>query len=218
MSRTVIHAGRMPSASDGATDSPVSRAGTGEVRLAALALGGTALLALVCLVVFYVVHGPFGTVNDLANAGIGWLALVLAVLVRRADRHGWQGDAAVLAAAAGAVGMTWGSWLVVTDRTGFYLAGLVSTLGLAAIGLWMLLAQAASARTAVLRRGPARLGRVVGWLLTGGVLALPGVLAGVDDFGGAQWHSHVAEASAWFGAYVLLPVWTARLARHLRRG
>jgi hypothetical protein len=49
------------------------------------------------------------------------------------------------------------------------------------------------------------------------VLALPGLLAGVDDLADARWHSHLGEAGAWLGAYVLLPVWSVRLARHLRR-
>ncbi|MBC9820801.1 hypothetical protein [Terrabacter sp. MAHUQ-38] len=217
MSRNVIHRRRMPSATHGAAASPTSRDAAGEIRLAALALGGTALLALVCLVLLYVVHGPFGTVNDLANAGIGWLALVLAALVRGADHEGRQADGAVLAAAAGAVGLTWGSYLVITETTGFYLAGLVSTLGLASLGGWMLLAHRASGAVGLLGTGPERLGRVVGWLLAGGVLALPGVLAGVDDIADAQWHSYLAQASAWLGAYVLLPVWSLRVARHLRR-
>jgi hypothetical protein len=188
-----------------------------EIRSAALALGGTAVLALVCLVVFFVVQGPFGAVNDLANAGIGWLVLVLAALVRRADRDGWQADGAVAAAAAGAAAMTWGSWLVITGRTGFHLAGLVSTLGVAAVGLWMLLAHAASGPAGVLRRGPARLGRLTGALMAVGVLALPGVLSGVDDLAEAPWHSVVAEAIAWLGAYVLLPTWCLRLAGPPRR-
>jgi hypothetical protein len=187
------------------------------VRLAALALAATLVVALVCLILLYVVGGVFGTVNDWANALVGWWVLLLAVLVRREDGGGWPANAAVGAATAGAVGLTWGTWLVVTDTTGFYLAGLVSTLGLAGVGAWMVLAHKASGAVGLLGTGPAQLGRVVGWLLVGGALALPGVLTGVDDFAEAQWHSYVAQASAWLGAYVLLPAWSVRLARHLRR-
>jgi hypothetical protein len=81
----------------------------------------------------------------------------------------------------------------------------------------MLLAHAASGPAGVLRRGPARLGRLTGALMAVGVLALPGVLSGVDDLAEAPWHSVVAEAIAWLGAYVLLPTWCLRLAGPPRR-
>jgi hypothetical protein len=187
-----------------------------DVRLAAaLALGVTSLAALGCLLIMFAGVEPLGTVNDYLNGAIGWLALALALRVRRRHRGGPAGDAAVVAAAAGAVGLSWGSWLVITGTTGYYLAGLVSTLGIAAIGLWLLLAGAASGRSGVL--GPrgvrGRLARVTGWLMVTGVLALPGVLSGVDDLGAAPWHSVVAEACAWLGVYVLLPIWCAGLRR-----
>jgi hypothetical protein len=185
--------------------------------LVALALAATALVAVGCLVLLYAVGGVFGAVNDWANALLGCWVLLLAVLVRLDGAGGRRADVAPAAAAAGAVGLAWGTWLVVTQTTGFYLAGLVSTLGLAGVGAWLLLADAASARAGRPATGPVVLGRLTGWLLLGGVLALPGLLAGVDDLADAQWHSHLAEAGAWLGAYVLLPVWSVRLARHLRR-
>jgi hypothetical protein len=190
-----------------------------DVRVAALVLGSTALAAFACLLLMFAGVEPLGTVNDYLNGAIGWLALALAVLVRRRHRGGPLGDAAVLAAAAGAVGMSWGSWLVITGTTGYYLAGLVSTVGIAAIGLWLLLAGAASGRAGAAGAGPVRLvtlgrpGRVTGWLMLAGILALPGVLSGVVDLGAAPWHSVVAEACAWIGLYVLLPMWCAGLRR-----
>lgn len=217
MSHSLIRRSRMPSPFLREGRPVASARRQGALRLAALALAATLVVAVVCLTLLYVVGGVFGTVNDWANALAGCWALLLAVLVRREDDGGWPANAAVGAAAAGAVGLTWGTWLVVTETTGFYLAGLVSTLGLASLGAWMLLAHRASGADGLLGAGPARLGRVVGWLMVGGLLALPGALAGVDDFADARWHSYLAEASAWLGAYVLLPVWSVRLARHLRR-
>jgi hypothetical protein len=217
MSHSLIRRTRMPSSSARDHRTSTSPRLQDALRLAALALASTAVVAVVCLTLLYVVGGVFGTVNDWANALVGWWMLLLAVLVRLERGGGWQANAAMGAAAGGAVGLTWGTWLVVTDTTGFYLAGLVSTLGLASLGAWMLLAHTASGTVGLLGTGPARLGRVLGWLMVGGLLALPGALAGVDDVADAQWHSHLAEASAWLGAYVLLPVWSVRLARHLRR-
>jgi hypothetical protein len=176
------------------------------VRLAALALGGTAVTAFVCLLAMFGGVPGAGTLNDYLNAAIGWLALAVAVLVRRRDASGWGGDVATVAAAAGAVLMTWGSWLVITDTTGYVLAGLVSTLGLSAIGSWLLLVHTKN------RDGTPTLGRAAGAVMATGVLALPGVLQGIDDYSGAPWHVYAAGV-AWLGAYALLPAWCARLAR-----
>jgi hypothetical protein len=217
MSHSVIRRTGVPSSSLGGDRPSASQRLRDAVRLAALALAATAIVAVVCLTLLYVVGGIFGTVNDWANALLGWWVLLVAVLLRLAEGGGWQANAAVGAAAGAVVGLTWGTWLVVTGTTGFFLAGLVSTLGLAAVGAWLLLAHAASRDGGLLATGPARLGRVVGCLMVGGLLALPGALAGVDDFADAQWHSYLAEGSAWLGAYVLLPVWSVRLARRLRR-
>lgn len=180
-----------------------------DVRLAALALGGTAVTAFVCLLAMFAGVPGAGTLNDHLNAAIGWLALAVAVLVRRRDASGWGGDVATVAAAAGAVLMTWGSWLVITDTTGYVLAGLVSTLGLAAIGAWLLLVQKEAGR------GAGRLAVATGAVMASGVLALPGVLQRIDDYSGAPWHVYVAGVG-WLGAYVLLPAWCRVLRAGLR--
>ena len=196
----------------GARSSPASRtsAAPAEVRLAALALGASAVTSFVCLLLMFAGIERLGTVNDYLNGVIGWLALALAVVVRRHDGGGWKGDAAVVAAALGALVMTWGSWLVVTGTTGYYLAGLVSTLGVAAIGAWLLLARSGSARGGPIEPRPTRLGRATGLVMLVGVLALPGMLTGYDDMARAPWHS-LASGIAWLGAYVLLPIWCLRL-------
>jgi len=186
------------------------------VRRAALALGVTAAAAAVCLLIMFLGVGPLGTVNDVLNGVVGWLALALAVVVLRAEPHpvgrGATARAAVGAAVLGAVGMTWGSWLVLSGTTGYYLAGLVSSLGVAAVGLWLVLAHAASGSSDGLGGRTARLGRNTGFLMTLGVLALPAALSGVDDIADAAWYAWVSGL-AWLGVYVLLPVWCVRLAQ-----
>ncbi|WP_353508138.1 hypothetical protein [Intrasporangium sp.] len=181
-----------------------------QLRLAALALGATAVTALVCLLAMYAGVPAAGMVNDWLNGAFGWLALGLAMLVWREQSSGWRGDLGLLAAALGALLMTWGSWLVITDTTGYVLAGLVSTLGVAAIGAWLLLVQKAP------RPGAGRLGLAAGAVMVSGVLALPGVLQGTDDYSGAPWHVYVAGV-AWVGAYVLLPAWCRALRAGLLR-
>lgn len=201
-----------------------------RVRLAALVLGLTLVVAVVSLLLFFVVHRPFGRINDVSNAAAGWIALLLAVLVRQAAPDRPRAGADLVAAALGAVGLSWGTYLVVSGTTGFQLAGLVSSLGIAASGVWVLLAHASATSatsatssasagsTRVTGHGSGRLGRLTGWLMVAGILVLPGVLAGVDDPAELAWHSWLGEAAAWLGFYVLLPTWCFRLARSPAKG
>ena len=190
---------------------PPSR--SAEVRLAALALGATAVTAAVCLLFMFAGVPALGPVNDHLNALVGWLALALAVLVRRREGARWPADAAVAAAAVGAVVLTLGSWLVVSGATGYYLAGLVSSLGLAATGAALLLARPSLLAAGPVPAGTDRLLRLSGWCMAAGVLALPAALAGVDDPASAPPYVWVGEGLAWLGFYGLLPVWSLRLAR-----
>ena len=81
-------------------------------------------------------HGPFGTINDIANAATGVLSAGLAWRLRR-QISGRSGKPAVAAAIAGAGLAVAGSTLVVSGTTGFFFAGLVSSVGFAGIGAWL---------------------------------------------------------------------------------
>lgn len=210
MSHHIQHARGGPA---GADDRPTSEA----VRVTALATGVVAALACLSLALFFLGLAPFGGLNDSANAVVGWLTLALAVLVRRTAPRSRAGEAGVAMAAVGALLMTWGSWLVLTDTTGYYLAGLVSTLGVGAIGAWLLLAHRAPDSTGLLERGPARLGRLAGAVMMVGILALPGALAGVDDLAAAPWHA-LTSGISWLGLYLLYPWWCTRVAGRSRPG
>ena len=194
------------------------RGGVAELRHAALALEVAAIAAGVSLVLMFASVEPLGTVNDYLNAVVGWLVLAMALVVRRAQGPGPLAGVAVAAAALAAALLTWGTYLVVSGTTGYYRAGLVSSLGLAATGAWLLLAHAASGGSGQLDGGPTRLGRLTGWFMVGGVLVVPSLVGGVDDMATAPWHAWLAEGCAWLGLYVLLPVWCGRLRRALGRG
>ena len=43
----------------------------------AMSVGLVAAGTAVCLATYFVVGGPFGTINDIGNAAIGWLGSVL---------------------------------------------------------------------------------------------------------------------------------------------
>ena len=99
----------------------------------AILLALVAVATVVSIALFFVIGGPFGTLNDAGNGLTGILTAVLALsLVSRAG--GWPG---VVASVIGAAFAVWGSWLVMSGATGFVLAGFVSTIGFSFIGVWL---------------------------------------------------------------------------------
>jgi hypothetical protein len=88
----------------------------------------------VCLATYFAFGGPFGTINDIGNAATGLLGAALALRLRR-HVSARSGDLAIAAAIAGAAITVVGSALVISGTTGFLLAGLVSSVGFAGIGM-----------------------------------------------------------------------------------
>jgi hypothetical protein len=172
------------------------------------ALAVTVPAAIVLLVVYYAVGGPFGTLNDLANALVGVLSAVLAV---QTARPGVPAAAVVTAGVGGAL-MVVGSWLVITDRTGWVLAGLVGAVGTGAVGAWLLTFNVIAGRTGMLARPLARLGTVSGAVSTLGLLAVPDAVARVDAWDDLHW-SGVLALMSWLGVYLGYPLWCALVAR-----
>jgi hypothetical protein len=93
-----------------------------------------ALLNCISLFLFFSVGGPFGTIND---AGNGILALLCAALALLLHRYG--GVTVTAFACLGAASTVVGSYLVMSDTTGYFLAGLVSAFGFALVGVWLVL-------------------------------------------------------------------------------
>jgi hypothetical protein len=174
----------------------------------ATAVAVTVSAAIVLLIVYYAIGGPFGTLNDLANALLGVLSVVLAAQTARLGVPA----AAVAAAGAGGVLMVVGSWLVITGRTGWVLAGLVGAVGAGALGAWLLTVNVTAGRYGLLSRPVARLGAVSGALTMLGILAMPDVLARVDAWDDLHW-SGILALMSWLSLYLGYPVWCVLLAR-----
>ena len=189
---------------------------SGVVRRVAMAVATVDLLGVVCLIVFFVVGDPFGIINDVANAVVGALSGVLAWLSPAIRPPGWR-RLAVAAAVVGAVVMVIGSVLVIFDVTGYFLAGLVSAVGAAFIGCWVLIANVFPPYAGELPRGVRVTGLAAGVVMLVGLLAVPGVLAGVDDQDASPWYVVGAQLS-WLGTYLLYPIWCFRLAVSRRIG
>jgi hypothetical protein len=170
------------------------------------------LFGVVSLITFFAVGGgPFGFINDVANALVGLLSMGLAWLWVPDLKTRWS-TLAIAAATLGALVMAAGSTLIIFDITGWYLAGLVSSVGSAFIGIWLLVSNRLHRQAAELPRGLIMLGVTSAIFMIIGLLALPGVLAGIDDPQLAPWYVNAGLLN-WMGTYGLYPAWCLWLCR-----
>lgn len=169
----------------------------------AVATGAAAVASAVSLGLLFTVGEPFGRVNDLSNALTGVLSGCLAWRLRDQLGDGVRGPA-LGAATLGAAVTVVGSGLVVSGTTGFLLAGLVSSVGFAGIGAW-LIALSGDADTPW-PTGLRRVGLVAGSSMAVGITALPAIALGIDDMSTAPswiWFGFLG----WLGIYVGYPIW-----------
>ena len=176
----------------------------------ALAIGVTAVGSVACFATFFAVVGPFGTLNDIGNAATGVLSAGLAWRLRR-QIPSRAGNVAVGAAIAGAGLTVAGSALVVSGATGWFLAGLVSSVGFAGIGAWLVVLNRNDAIEAVVPRRLRSLGIAAGALMALGILSAPGVALRLDDAGAAPAWAWIGFIG-WFGTFVVYPAWAIWLA------
>jgi hypothetical protein len=176
----------------------------------ALALGVVAIASAACLATYSVVQGPFGTINDIGNAATGVLSAGLAWRLQR-QISGRPANVNVGAALVGAALTVAGSALVVSGMTGWFLAGLVSSVGFAGIGAWLVVLNRSDGLGVVTPRRLRSLGIAAGGLMTVGVVALPGIVLGLDDPAAAPAWVWIAFVG-WFGTFVVYPAWAIWLA------
>ena len=169
-------------------------------RTTAAVLAAVAVVSCVSLIAFYAVGGPFGTVNDAGNGVLALLCAALAFTLHRPGRI-----AATTLAIAGAATAVLGSLFIMTDTTGYFFAGLISALGFAFIGLWLLVVSRSDDLPAP------RLALFAGAVMALGLINIPGIVQGLDDLDDAPiWL--LAAGICWAGTYVLLPLWAFRFA------
>ena len=114
------------------------------------------------------------------------------------------------AATVGAAITVAGSSLVVSDTTGFFFAGLVSSVGFAGIGTWLVLLN----RSDSVAGWPPRLrglGSVAGALMALGVVCAPAVVLRLDDMATAPAWVWLGSLG-WLGTFVVYPAWAIWLA------
>ncbi|HSB54343.1 MAG TPA: hypothetical protein VLD58_08300 [Gemmatimonadales bacterium] len=182
----------------------------------AVALAGMGVFNASTIILMYAGLPVFGPLNDL---GVGTAAILQAMLAwRLRSRLGAPPlRIAVAAAAIGAAVAVVGSGLVISGATDWFVAGIVSTLGYAFLGIWLV---SANRRARTKNSWPAPLasfGLLTGAITCSGFLALPAVGSGAGSPASAPWYVWAAYANG-VGWFVLLPVWNFRLGRHLKRG
>lgn len=192
-----------------------------RIRWLAIAVAAVALASVLFFTLFFVVGGAFGTINDVGNAVLAVLEAVLVITLLESPSRSRPGLAALLVAAAsiGAAISVVGSVLVISEVTGFYLAGLVSGLGFALIGIALAIAMRRRGSAAAEWPPAGRLrtaGLVSGCLMALGVLGVPGIVMRVDDPAAVPPWLYLGGAG-WLGSYLVMPLWSLALAAAARR-
>ena len=178
-----------------------------------------ALISVASLALFFAVGKPFGAINDWTVGLAGLLSGLLALAIRSRGMVGAPGPATVSTGAAvvGAVIVVAGSALVISQTTGFLLAGLVESLGFALIGLWLIALNWPTGSASGWPRQLRNLGLVAGIVMALGIVVAPGIAMGVDDANTAPgwiWIGFVG----WLGIFFLYPIWSIWFGNRLRRG
>jgi len=182
----------------------------------AIAVGLVALASVASLAIFFVVAGPFGTLNDIGNAATGVLSGWLAWRLRGRFSDRRRAPAVALCLVGAAVTVI-GSALVISTATGYFLAGLVSMLGFAMIGAWLLALNRSVGATATWSSGLRTLGVATGALMLTGLVSVPGILLGLDDMDTAPGWIWVAFIG-WFAVFFAYPIWAIRMGLGASRG
>jgi hypothetical protein len=186
-------------------------------RIVSLArvVGWVGIVALMSLIGFFIVGGPFGLLNDVSNAALAVLGGALAATwLRSTTLPSPSLRVATVLVPAGVVISLVGSTLVIFDITGYFLAGLVSASGFALVGTWLIAANLSAEKP--LGISPSRpqtiLGVVAGSVMAVGFVNVPGIVLGLDDQATAPlWL--LAAGPSWGGTYLLMPIWCLWLRR-----
>jgi hypothetical protein len=169
-------------------------------------LGGVVgLISLASIAVFFAVGGPFGAINDWTVGLLGFLTGLLAVRQSRPDAN--RQVVPMTLAIVGAVIVVVGSALVISDATGFLLAGLVESVGFALIGVWLIWLNRSMRSTGHWPRRLPGLGLIAGSVMAIGFVLIPGVGLRLDDAATAPgwvWIGFVG----WLGVVLLYPLWS----------
>jgi hypothetical protein len=177
-------------------------------RIAVLG-GAVGLVSVASLGAFFIVGGPFGAINDWTIGIFGFLTGLLAVGLggQDATTRSPAGTVPIGLAVVGAGIVVVGSYLVISDATGFLRAGLVESGGFALIGVWLIVLNRSMAGATRWPRRLPGLGIVAGLVMAIGFVVIPGIAMGLDEMDAAPawvWLGFLG----WLGIFFLYPVWS----------
>ena len=181
-----------------------------------LAVGITGILALSTLILFFM--GLFqsigslsslGSLNDALNALTGILSAVLASVLHPALRR----PGLLMSVWAGAIAITFGSWLIVTGRSDVQLSSYYFFFGNGLIGIWLWMLNRIARQQADWTPSLTRWGMVAGGFMMVGLLGLYGILSGSD--GGEYPPLVLISGISYLGTGLLYPLWCLRLGRSI---
>jgi hypothetical protein len=187
------------------------RSATGRLAIALCYVG---VFNASSIILMYAGLPLFGPLNDF---GVAIAAVLQAVLAWRL--MGMTGESfprlGVTAATVGAAVAVLGSGLVISGVTDWFLAGVISTLGYAFLGVWMVAANQGARSEEAWPNALASFGLLIGAIMCVGFLALLAFRGGVGSPASAPWFIWAAYANG-VGWFILLPVWNYRLGHHLK--
>jgi len=182
----------------------------------AIASGVAATLSIIFLGMMATVNIFFGTLNDILNSGVAILIAILAWMLHEQFHAKAPSTSQVTLALAvvGAILAVVGSVLVIFRFMGFVLAGWYTGLGYALLGLWLAAFCFSMLRSDIYPNKSMVFGIVVGIAMLTGILGLSGIVSRIDSMEALPWYLNVAYL-AFFGIYILYPVWAIWFGRVL---
>jgi hypothetical protein len=183
----------------------------------AIATGVVGLLALVTIILFFSIGQPFGTINDYCIGLTAILSMVV-VWMLYPEHHAQSpilSQVLLIVALIGAIVVVIGSVLTISRKTGFYLSGMYMAAGNALIGLWLLGINYSALRGDPWPHSLTILGLVSGVFLALGLVAIPGIIRGIDtkEYVFSTYNS--IWGTSFLGSLVLYPFWCILLGRYL---
>ena len=179
-----------------------------------LLVGVTGILAFITLLLFFL--GLFqniqslsfmGHLNDTINSFASLLSAILASVLYPTVRRLLPRLSLLLLIGVwiGAIAITFGSWLIVTGRSGVELSSYYFFLGNGLIGIWLWELNRITRHQAVWPHNLTRLGLIASAFMMVGLLGLYGILLGLDgsDFSPLMMVSGIS----FLGTGILYPIW-----------
>lgn len=180
-------------------------------RLAILT-GMVGLLALILLILFFTVGGPFGTLNDICNGLTGILSGIFAWILYAKFRIQ---PIFLILSLMGTLAVAIGSILVIFEITGWYLAGLYTSAGYALIGVWLFAINSAIRQRTFWLHGLHKLGMIAGTIMTLGLLMIPGIVNRIDAWEAGPWYINYVGQLGAIGYLLLYPIWCILVGENL---